>query len=163
MPITMDGTPLSTSAVKRMASPKRLRPYSERKTPAPMPSGTPMALAMPRITPEPRMALAMPPPGTPTGAGVLVRKAQLMEPIPRFNKSAKIAARGSSTSRTAATASAVNRWSSNRRIHEICSDLAPALLRMDPRWKATSHTPHQQTGERVDYNRHQEQSQADLH
>ena len=50
--------------------------------PAPIPSGTPMRLAMPRITMDPTMAFAMPPPGSPTGFGVCVRNAQLIEPAP---------------------------------------------------------------------------------
>ncbi len=38
---------------------------------------------MARMVPEPMMALAMPPPGSPTGAGVWVRKAQFSAPAPR--------------------------------------------------------------------------------
>ena len=42
-----------------------------------------MMLAMPRMSTDPTIALAIPPPDSPTGLGVCVRKAQLIEPKPR--------------------------------------------------------------------------------
>ncbi len=42
--------------------------------------------AMPRIIVEPTMAFAMPPPASPTGRGVLVRKAQFIEPTPLYTR-----------------------------------------------------------------------------
>ena len=62
MPITIEGTPFSTSAVKRMALPSdcvRTRPD---RFPRPSPKGTPIKLAIPRMRAEPTMALAIPPP-----------------------------------------------------------------------------------------------------
>jgi len=50
--------------------------------PAPIPSGTPSRLAIARMTIEPTMAFAMPPPASPTGFGVWVRNATLIEPMP---------------------------------------------------------------------------------
>ena len=47
-----------------------------------MPMGTPSRLAIAKISTEPAIALAMPPPGSPTGFGVCVRNAQFNEPKP---------------------------------------------------------------------------------
>ena len=63
--------------------------------PAPIPNGTPITLAMPRMNIDPTMALAMPPPASPTGFGVCVRKAQLIDPTPRINQVAENANNGS--------------------------------------------------------------------
>ena len=46
MPQMMEGTPLSTSAAKRIHRFNREEPYSERYTPPKTPTGTPMAAAM---------------------------------------------------------------------------------------------------------------------
>ena len=45
-----------------------------------------MMLAIPRMNTDPMIAFAMPPPGSPTGFGVCVRNAQLMEPTPRYTR-----------------------------------------------------------------------------
>ena len=79
----MDGTPFSTSEVNRTILPKRLpRPNSERYIPAPIPIGTPIRLAIPRIKTDPAMAFAIPPPNSPGGMGVLVKKSRFSEPKP---------------------------------------------------------------------------------
>ena len=52
------------------------------ETPAPIPSGTPIRLAIARITPEPIIAFAMPPPASPTGFGSCVKNEMLIEPMP---------------------------------------------------------------------------------
>src|SRR3989442_552502 len=57
------------SAVPRTSVPNRPSPYSARKTPAPTPTGTATRVAIPTSNPVPTMALAMPPPGSPTGLG----------------------------------------------------------------------------------------------
>ena len=83
MPITMEGTPLSTSAVKRTALASLVpRPNSARKMPPAMPTGIPIRLPTPSRIAEPAMALAMPPPDSPTGFGTWVKKSQLNELAP---------------------------------------------------------------------------------
>jgi hypothetical protein len=101
MPTTMEGTPESTSAVKRIASPSRVSPRSARYTPAPTPSGTPMRQAIPTMYKVPAMPFPTPPPVSPTGAGMAVKKLQSSPAIPR-----EITSQSSETSGTSATPSA---------------------------------------------------------
>src|SRR5579859_4063159 len=74
MPQTIDGTPLSTSAPKRIHQLTRSVPYSDRYTPPITPTGTPMSDANANRVNVPTMALAIPPPTSPTGLGNWVKK-----------------------------------------------------------------------------------------
>ena len=67
------------SAAKRIHQFNRDEPYSERNTPPSTPTGTPNSAACPSKMNVPTMALAMPPPASPTGLGNWVKNAQLME------------------------------------------------------------------------------------
>ena len=73
------GDSVDTSAVKRIALANFVpRPNSARKIPLPIPMGTPIRLALTeQYTPEPMIALAMPPPVSPSGAGTLVKKSPI--------------------------------------------------------------------------------------
>jgi hypothetical protein len=83
MPITMEGTPLSTSAVKRTALASLVpRPNSARKMPPAMPMGTPIRLPTANRIADPAIALAMPPPDSPTGLGICVKKSRFSELAP---------------------------------------------------------------------------------
>jgi len=82
IPITIEGTPFRTSAVNLTSRPSRPRPNSARYTPAPIPMGTPIQLAIARIIIEPRIPFAIPPPCSPTGFWIWVKNAQLTEPAP---------------------------------------------------------------------------------
>src|SRR3569832_2576590 len=76
----MEGTPFITSAAYRIRNAKRLPlPYSVRYTPASTPTGMPSSPARPTTFAEPTMALAMPPPLSPTGFGRFVRKERLRD------------------------------------------------------------------------------------
>ena len=86
MPQVMDGTPLRTSAAKRTHQLSRDEPYSERNTPPSTPMGTPSTAACPSKMNVPTMALAMPPPVSPTGFGNWVKKAQFIELKPCFTR-----------------------------------------------------------------------------
>src|SRR5881394_1263281 len=105
MPMTIDGVPLSTSAMKRTSQPSRPEPYSARYIPAPTPSGTPMIAARPTTMPVPTMALATPPPLWPAGTGLFVKNAQsrddapLMMRLPRIRNSASTAVNDSTMTR----------------------------------------------------------------
>src|ERR1043165_4441234 len=79
MPLTIDGTPFSTSAAKRTADEKRVPEYSERCMPAMQPTGTANSAAMPMRISVPTMALAMPPPISPSGLGVWMKNARFSE------------------------------------------------------------------------------------
>ena len=87
MPMTMDGTPMRASTRKRMSSLKRPVPaYSARYTPDPTPSGMPMAAASATRVSVPSSELSMPPPGSPTGAGSLVKKSTLICEPPLYEE-----------------------------------------------------------------------------
>jgi hypothetical protein len=47
-----------------------------------MPTGTPMRLAIASKMPDPRIEFAIPPPTSPTGFGIWVKKARLSELAP---------------------------------------------------------------------------------
>src|SRR5271156_2931835 len=171
MPITIEGTPFSTSAVKRTMSPKRLRPNSARKIPAPTPRGTPRMLARARMNADPTIAFAIPPPASPTGFGVCVRKAQLSDPTPRYTRQAKIANNGSSTRITVNTAAPVITWSVMRRRKAIGGTVCNAEIfvvsgivvsSIRSRGLSAGHAPYQKPSQRIHHYRHQEQSQSNL-
>ena len=82
MPMTIDGTPFSTSAVKRTSDANGFFPYSDRYTPAITPTGMARAEAIAIRYSVPSIALAMPPPDSPTGFGIFVKKSQLSEEKP---------------------------------------------------------------------------------
>ena len=71
----MEGIPIITFAEKRTMLPNRvLRANSERQIPPSMPAGTARRVATSVMTAVPRMALSIPPPGTPNGLVGSVRK-----------------------------------------------------------------------------------------
>src|SRR3954453_23167145 len=82
MPTTIDGTPLSTSAAKRTTDENFVPGYSERWMPQRQPTGTANAAAIPMRISVPAMALAMPPPLSPTGFGIFVKKSKFSAPNP---------------------------------------------------------------------------------
>ena len=82
MPMTMEGTPLRTSAAKRTTEEKREWGYSARWIPQMQPMGTARNDAMAISTTVPKIALAMPPPTSPTGLGICVKNAQFSDPAP---------------------------------------------------------------------------------
>src|ERR1700691_2639861 len=161
----MEGTPLRTSAVKRIALASLVpRPNSARNIPLPMPIGIPMMLASARSTPEPTIALAMPPPVSPSGAGTLVKKFKSSELAPLKMSSAKMTASGTITRMVAKTASTVTVWSVTVLILERSSNLLVLTLLSLPRLRrrAARDRPDQQLGNCIDNNRDSEQSQGDL-
>src|SRR5215510_13954995 len=80
--MTIDGTPFNVSAANLTADAKRLPRYSDRYTPLRMPIGTAIAAANPVRISVPTIALAIPPPGSPTGRGLLVKKSTLSDWTP---------------------------------------------------------------------------------
>src|SRR5271157_3380146 len=132
--------------------------------PAPTPSGTPMTLAKPRMKTDPTIAFAIPPPASPTGFGVWVRKAQLIDPTPRKTRYANIANNGTSTRMTVSTATPVITWLVIRRRKEIggtvCAEIF--LSGIGPRRLAASDRPDQQSGQSVDRDGYQEKGQTNL-
>ena len=84
MPMTIDGTPFSTSAANRTVSAKRLPGYSARWMPHMQPIGTAKSAAIATRINVPTMAFAIPPPGSPTGFGICVKNAKFIAPIPSF-------------------------------------------------------------------------------
>src|SRR5580693_6850184 len=134
--------------------------------PAPIPIGTPIRLAINRIKAEPAMALAIPPPASPTGFGVCVRKAQLMDPMPLYTRYPKIAPSGSKTRITAPTARPVTRLLSPRR-HRLTGAEATVVAGVrvsdiGPRRGSAGNRPDQKLGQNIHDNRDDEQCQAYL-
>ncbi len=95
--MTIDGVPLRTSATKRLTVESRLPGNSEAKTPAPIPTGIPMRQAVPTMSIVPTIAFATPPPLSPAGTGIFVKKssdrlpAPLSSSVPRMNRSGRTA------------------------------------------------------------------------
>src|SRR5580658_571466 len=162
-PITIEGTPFSTSAVNRIAFASVVpRPNSARKIPPPIPIGMPIKLANPSSTPEPTMEFAIPPPFSPSGFGIWVKKARFSELAPLISKYPKITTSGVTTRIVANTASAVTAWSVNARIFDFKLSSYTNLSSMRLRRRAARHRPHQQLRQRIHNNRHDEQRQSDL-
>ena len=88
-PMTIDGVPLRTSATKRLTVDSRLPGYSEAKTPAPIPTGIPMRQAVPTMSSVPTIAFATPPPLSPAGAGIFVKKSSDRLPAPLSSSGAQ--------------------------------------------------------------------------
>ena len=74
MPMTMEGTPESTSAVKRTTLAQLPVPLLGQEDPGADAHGKRERLAIPTMKKVPTMALPTPPPGSPTGVGRLVKK-----------------------------------------------------------------------------------------
>ena len=123
-------------------------------------------LARARMSAEPTIALAIPPPASPTGFGVCVRNAQLIEPTPRYTRYVNIANNGSSTRKTVSMAAPVMTWSVMRRRKAIGGTVRSAVLSpvsgMGARRLAAGNCPDQQSRQGVHDNCHHEQSQADF-
>ncbi len=102
-PTTMDGVPFMTSATKRVIFASRVPEYSAQKMPAPTPRGSPIRLAMPTMIKVPTIALATPPPVSPAGTGILVKKSSEILLAPLAIRVRRISSRGSTASSTART------------------------------------------------------------
>src|SRR5882724_4259488 len=147
MPITTEGTPFNASAVKRTILPNLFRPYSAKKTPAPIPNGTPIRLAKPKSRSDPTIALPMPPPSSPIGLGIWVRKAQFKAPNPRTTTVPRIRKRGTVTISAANVMrpSAIELESLRRR------EVVWISLGKGPRQHSPGDGPDQQHGQGVHY------------
>src|SRR5208283_4256365 len=131
--------------------------------PEPMPNGSPIRLATAKISPVPTIAFAIPPPTSPGGFGVWVRKARFTEPIPLITRYTKMASSGTSTSTTASTANTVAPWLMMRRPRlTSCGAEGDTELGTHPR-SPPGDAPDQQPRQRVDDESHNEKSQPDLH
>src|SRR5665213_1229757 len=86
----MEGTPLRRSVVYRTTKENADPPNSARYTPPRNPIGTPMQVAISSSLALPTIALAMPPPGSPTGVGSLVKKSTVRLLPPWTNRYPRI-------------------------------------------------------------------------
>ena len=84
-PTTIEGTPVSTSAMKRMIEPIRGLAYSETKMPISRPTGIATTLASETMITVPTIEFLTPPPVSPSGFGVFVKKSRLRWPTPLRN------------------------------------------------------------------------------
>ena len=125
-PTTMDGVPFSTSAMKRVIVASRLAGYSAQKIPAPMPIGSPMMHATPTMIRVPTMAWTTPPPLSPAGTGVWVKKSRLMLLAPLMTRSNRIRNSGSTASTVATTSRAT--------ITRLRQRRNPPVITRLPRW-----------------------------
>src|SRR6476646_3708397 len=150
IPITTEGTPFRASAVKRTTLPNLLRPYSARKTPAPIPRGMPIRLAKPRSNIDPAIALPIPPPSSPMGLGICVRKAQFKEPKPRCTTVPRIRNSGTVTIRAAIVIRPRARPLESLRRREVVW----LALGKGPRWHSPGDRPDQQYSQRVNDERY---------
>src|SRR5215470_14386138 len=155
----MEGTPLRTSAVNRTTFPYTFRPYSARKIPVPMPNGIPMMLAMRRMNPEPTSALAMPPPGSPGGFGIWVKKAQFSPAIPRYTTVPNTRNNGTVTIRAARVIppSAIQLLSLRRQLIAGCKGLGKGPRRLSARY-----APYQKTRQSIHNQSYDKQNQGNF-
>src|SRR5574337_111764 len=86
----MDGTPFRTSARKRIIQGRRRSRDSAKYTPPRIPRGSPRQDARPTRLKVPTMALAMPPPRSPTGLGNWVKKSRLTAEAPWYTRKTRI-------------------------------------------------------------------------
>src|SRR5690349_20813444 len=100
-------------------------------------------LAMPRIMMEPINELAIPPPASPTGLGVCVRKDQPREPAPLSTRQAKIATNAQTTITDKPAAKPVKKRSVSWQRRLICP------LGIGPRWRTSCDRPDQQPRENI--------------
>ncbi len=82
MPMTIDGTPVSRSAPKRIAPARRPR-RSYKNSDASTPMGIAMTMASPTIPAVPEIAVETPPPGIPSGTGAWKKKSTDSPGMPR--------------------------------------------------------------------------------
>jgi hypothetical protein len=124
-PTTIEGVPLSTSATKRVTQVSRLPGYSAQWIPAAMPIGRPIRLATPTMMSVPTMACATPPPVSPAGAGIFVKKSSERLPAPFATRLSRMNTSGSSATITAPimrpTMRLLNARRSMRRFTAPCS------------------------------------------
>ena len=100
-PTTIDGVPFSTSATKRVTQVEpAARDTRRSRCPAPMPTGRPMRHAVPTISSVPTIAWATPPPVSPAGAGILVKKSSERLPAPLSTRSPRMKKSGSTATTT---------------------------------------------------------------
>src|SRR5258708_35911297 len=78
------------SAPKRAALARRPPGCAARYNPEPIPIGTPIRLARPISSSVPTIALTIPPPFSPTGAGIWVKNARLRLEAPLAERDARI-------------------------------------------------------------------------
>ncbi len=81
-PMTIDGTPFSVSAAKRMREASRVPAYSDMYTPLTTPIGMAITDPRPARIRVPTIEFASPPPVSPTGFGILVKKSRLTARMP---------------------------------------------------------------------------------
>src|ERR1700760_3786023 len=156
----MEGTPFRTSAVKRTMLPHLLRPYSARKTPAPIPSGTPIMLAVTSNITEPTIALATPPPISPIGLGICVRKSQFSPPTPRTIMVPRIRNNGTVTISAPSVISPRATILVSLRRREMVVGIN---LGNGPRRHSARDRPDQQSGQCVHNQRNHKQNQRHFH
>src|SRR5712692_3950303 len=165
MPITIDGTPFRTSAAKRTAVARPEVRYSDRWIPATIPTGTARSAARPIRISVPTMAFAMPPPVSPTGFGMCVKKSQVRAGSPCLTTKKRMNPRGRSASRTerplkpTTIPDTMRRRAALRVTGSPCRDGGGAG---DPRRTLGADAPDQEAREGVDDDRDQEQHETDL-
>src|SRR5207245_3758679 len=165
----MEGTPLRTSAAKRTAEPMRLPLYSERNTPLTIPTGTAGAAARPSRISVPTIALAIPPPGSPTGFGIWVKKAGRRAGSPWRTTKNRMSPSGTSARTTEAAQKTSTAREVARRRRSSPVIFMPSCRRGDGGRGRRRHghrrvrePPQEEPGQRVDDDGDEEEHQPDL-
>src|SRR5205085_1944124 len=131
-----------------------------------MPTGTASSAARPMRMPVPTIAFAIPPPVSPTGFGIWVKKARSRAGTPRTNTKNSTMARGTSATRTAAAQSPLITFETSlrmryRRAKSSGGKGHPRCRR--PQAAAGGHAPDEQARDGVDGHGDHEQDEPDLH
>src|SRR5207244_787597 len=128
---------------------------------APTPIGRPITLATPTISRVPTMACTTPPPVSPAGAGVLVKKSSERLPAPFITKVIRMKINGSSATMTAPTISPTIRLlKTRRRMRRFMR--GPGSQRLAPDAGPASDAPDQEPCARVHQHRDHEEQEGDV-
>src|SRR5689334_4198221 len=136
-----------------------------------MPMGSPIKLATPTMSSVPTMACTTPPPVSPAGAGVLVKKSSDRLPAPLITRLARMKNSGARARITAPIMSPTIRLLNNRRstrrfMPGLTSGPRAAGLagsqRLASRGRAARDLPDQEPGTRVDQHRHHEEEERHI-
>src|SRR5512133_359822 len=128
-----------------------------------MPIGKPIRLATPTMSSVPTMACSTPPPDSPAGAGIWVKKASERLPAPLSTRLARMKISGRSAATTAPIISPTIRLlKARRRIRRFMGRQAPGSQGLAPGPRPAGHTPDEEPGAGVHEHRHHEEQEGDV-
>src|SRR3954462_8640503 len=121
--------------------------------------GKPMRLAVPTMSRVPTSACTTPPPVSPAGAGVRVKKSSERLPAPLSTRFSRMKNSGMSATITAPIISPTMKLLRNRRSSRRFT-AEPASQRAAPRARSSGYSPDQEAGSGIHQHSHQKQHES---